>query len=134
MNKKKLYILIISAVIILLLFLVTKLFYQEGDGWVRDSDGLWIVHGDPQVIPDEVKNQYDAILCGLVLYSQEKAKNASLNSECLGICKNYAIDMVNVPRNADDDKEENQCEEFLNGNVEKLIEIDKDAEIVRIID
>ena len=42
------------------------------------------------------------------------------------------IDIVHVPRNAEDDLTENQCEDFRLGKVMHFIELDKTGSIVRI--
>ena len=134
MKKNSIYLIIAIIIVLGAMFFVKTLFYQGEDGWIRDTDGLWIEHGNPTFIPDEVRLQYDAILCGFTLYSQEKAKNKTFDSECLGRCGTYAVDVVNVPRTSLDDLPENQCEDFLAGTTDRVIEIDKDANIVRIID
>ncbi len=68
------------------------------------------------------------------MYQQEKNKGIEFNSQCLGTCKNYAVDIVHVPRIEEDNLVENQCEDFRNGNVKNFIELDENGNFVRISD
>lgn len=129
--KKWMIIIIIIAIIILIGILLLFLRGNEDD-WIKDSKGMWIKHGNPAKTPKNVIEQQDAISCGTELYNQVKANEIEFNSQCLGKCSDYSIDVVNVPRNADDDKEENQCSDFRNGVTNKFIELDKEGEIVRV--
>ncbi len=55
------------------------------------------------------------------------------NSQCLGTCGDYAVDIVHVPRTEGDNLIENQCEDYKTGKVNHFIELDKNGEIVRIV-
>jgi len=59
------------------------------------------------------------------------------SSQCLGIIYSgrvgYAVNIVHVPRNEEDNKPENQCEEYREGRVKHFIELNKDGEVVRIV-
>ena len=54
------------------------------------------------------------------------------NSECLGVCGNYAVDIVHVPRNADDDLKENQCSAYLDEQVKSFVELDSSGNVVLV--
>lgn len=73
-----------------------------------------------------------AMKCALVLYEQEIARGIELNSQCLGVCGGYAVDIVHVPRVNEDNILENQCSDYREGRVSKFIELDKNGDIVRI--
>jgi hypothetical protein len=55
----------------------------------------------------------------------------------LGVCdfgEGYAVDIVNVPRTSEDDLSENQCSAYASGTVKNFIELNKNGQIVRIVD
>jgi hypothetical protein len=113
-----------------LLFLIR--FITPEDDWILNDRGVWIKHGAPANTPSYVTEQQEAINCAGNLYQQRKTEGMQFNSQCLGKCGNYAVDIVNVPRNEEDNKGENQCVDYQLGIVGKFIELDKYGEIVRI--
>jgi hypothetical protein len=69
------------------------------------------------------------------LYKSEKAKNTDLSKgPCLGLANDdYVVDTVHVPRTADDDKVENQCESYTLKQANHFIELNlANGELVRI--
>ena len=104
---------------------------QGEDSWIKDSRGVYIKHGVPSVIPDYVLEQQNAISCAGGLYNQKKGE-MNFNSQCLGTCGDFAVDIIHVPRNSEDDKIENQCLYFRSGKVGHFIELDKNGKIVRV--
>jgi hypothetical protein len=135
--KKGLKIIIAIIVIILILIVVLRFnpFSPNGgeDNWIKDSRGIYVKHGNPAEIPDYVSEQQIAVICAKSLFNSFNATRIPINSQCLGRCQNYAVDIVHVPRNAEDDKIENQCEEYRRGIVQHFIELDKNEEIVRVV-
>jgi hypothetical protein len=129
-NKKLFFGIIIIAIFVLGIFFILKI---NEDNWIKNSKGIWTRHGNPAETPIEVKEQQKIIACATDIYSQFKTKGMVFSSQCLGACGNYSIDIVHVPRTAEDDKTENQCEEYLNGKTNHFIELDKEGNIVRII-
>jgi hypothetical protein len=128
---KKIYYILIFIVILAIGLLFVRFFIGGNeDDWIKDSRGLWIKHGNPSETPTYVFEQQEAINCAL-----EKFNNFSeeINSQCLGVCGDYAMDMVHVPRTEEDNLAENQCEDYANGIVNHFIELDKDGKIVRIL-
>jgi len=121
-------LIIIIIGFIVILFLVRS----PEDSWIKDERGVWVKHGVPAETPDYVKAQQDTIQCSLDLYQIKKSQGIIFSSQCLGTCQDYAIDIVNVPRNAEDDKPENQCSDFREGKVGHFIELDKNGEIIRV--
>ena len=75
----------------------------------------------------------EAVVCALQLYQQKKAERMNFSSQCLGTCYDYAVDIVHVPRNEEDNKIENQCLDYRKGRVKHFIELDKDGSIFRIV-
>jgi len=100
------------------------------DSWIKDEKGVYVKHGNPSEIPGYVAWQQAAISCAYDLFDNVTEEKSS---QCLGICANYAIDIVHVPRAAEDDLSQNQCADYGNGFVNHFIELDKNREIVRII-
>ena len=123
-----------GTVAILIIATVIFIIRSPEDDWIRDDQGMWIKHGEPIKIPDEVVIQKDAIDCTTRLYQKTKIEGMIFESQCLGVCDDYAIDIVSVPRSEKDDLIENQCEEYGNGLVANFIELNKEGNIVRIVD
>ena len=129
---KKLYWTLILIVILTVGF--TMIFRPGGeDSWIKDNRGIWIKHGVPYETPDYVIEQQQIINQALSLYEQRKSEGMEFSSQCLGVVGNYAVDIVHIPRNEDDNKIENQCEAYRNGEVTYFIELDKEGNIVRIV-
>jgi hypothetical protein len=131
--KKYKYVIIVLIVIIILGFILIFLRGNEDD-WIKNDKGVYIKHGNPGNTPEKVTKQQDAINCALALYSSKKESILEFNSECLGVCNEYSVDIVNVPRNTDDNLVENQCNEYKDGITKNFIELDKDGNIVRVKD
>jgi hypothetical protein len=134
---KRWHWLLIFVVLIVILFLTFRL--QE-DTWIIDSRGIWVEHGHPSYVPEEVKEQQILLNKTLELYAQKKIEfqqqNISFSSQCLGLVEQgnitYAIDIVHVPRNHDDTLPENQCSDYPSV-ASHFIEIDKDGNVIRIV-
>jgi hypothetical protein len=131
---KKIYlILIIIGILIVGWLFVRFILGGSEDSWIKDSRGVWVKHGNPASVPDNVKEQQTAVSCALGLYDEKKAQGIEFSSQCLGSCGNYAVDIVHVPRINEDNLVENQCDDYRQGKVSKFIELDKNKEIVRIV-
>ncbi len=132
MKIKKSYI---TIGIVLLLILIGWIFVRfvvggSEDNWIKDEKGIYVKHGNPQETPGYVLWQKAAIACAsdkFANFTEEK------NSQCLGICGNYAVDIVHVPRTEEDNLVENQCEDYGKGIVNHFIELDKNGGIVRVV-
>jgi len=132
MKIKKSYIII---GIVLLLILISWIFVRfvvggSEDNWIKDEKGIYVKHGNPKETPGYVIWQKAAIACA---FDNFKNFTGEINSQCLGICGNYAIDLVHVPRSEEDNLTENQCSDYGKGIVNHFIELDKNGEIVRIM-
>lgn len=121
--------LVIGLVLIVsLLFLIRS----PEDSWIKDSRGVYVKHGNPASTLNYVKEQQDAINCAGNLYQEKKNSGMQFNSQCLGICGNYAVDVVHVPRIEEDNLIENQCIDYVEGKAKHFIELDKEGEIVKV--
>jgi hypothetical protein len=131
MNKRIILIVTILALLILAgIFIILR---SPEDDWIKDSRGVWVEHGAPSSIPGYVTEQQNAIACAKDLYNTEKNKGVVFESQCLGSCYDFAVDIVHIPRTAEDNLDENQCGAFRNEIVSHFIELDKDGNIVRIV-
>ena len=126
-NKKSYLIAGIFLLIILVIFLSFKI---NEDNWIKDERGVWIKHGNPTKIPKEVKEQQQAINCAYNLFNNFSGE---INSQCLGICENYSVDVVHVPRTGEDSLVDNQCWDYIEVKTNNFIELDKERNIVRIV-
>jgi len=131
---KKISWILIIIVLAALIVVGLRVFWGGGeDNWIKDEKGIWIKHGSPSGTPDYVTEQQDAMGCAGGLYENAKNEGMEFNSQCLGTCGNYSVDIVNVPRTNDDNLPENQCTDFRDGKTMHFIELDKNSEIVRVI-
>ena len=130
MKIKKSY-LIAGIIILFLIGWVFVRFVLGGgeDDWIRDDRGVYVMHGNPSEIPNYVKEQQEAITCALNKFDNFAEE---ISSQCLGTCGDYAIDIVHVPREDEDNLVENQCEDYGSGKVQYFIELNGNGEIVRI--
>jgi len=130
---KNILIPIISAVILIVLavFLLRFLSGDE-DLWIKDSRGVYVTHGVPSSIPEEVRKQQEAIAFALNEYNSKKEEGMNFSSQCLGSTGDYAIDIAHVPRINEDNLAENQCRDFLEGKVRHFIELDRNGSIIKI--
>lgn len=130
MRKLYLVLMFIFALIFIWLFLRFIIGGNEDD-WIKNSEGVWVKHGNPAKVPDYVVEQQNAIKCAKDLYNQQN--KSILSSQCLGTCLTYSVDIVHVPRIEEDNLPENQCSDYRNGKTSKFIELDKEGEIQRIV-
>lgn len=131
-NKQKTW-LIAGIVIIFVIGIALSILRNPEDGWIKGSDGIWVMHGNASSMPDYVKEQYAALNCATDFYKLDRIRSFNFDSQCLGTCGDYAVDVVHVPRTSADDLKENQCNAYLNGSVKHFIEIDKDGKIFRVV-
>jgi hypothetical protein len=119
---------------VFLIFVVLFVVFRPGggDGWIKDERGVWIKQGNPSEVPEYVVEQREVIEGASQLYAEFKLEDLEIDSQCLGIVRGYAVDIVHVPRIEEDSLFENQCEDYLAGRVVHLIELDKGGEIVRM--
>lgn len=123
----------VILIIALLMFILFRIFNKE-DNWIKDSKGLWIKHGNPAFIPENVLKQQKAISCASELYAAKSMGGINFSSQCLGNCGDYFIDIVNVPRTKADDLRENQCIDFFDNPLKYFIELNSQGQIVKIVD
>jgi hypothetical protein len=122
-------ILIIGISICILIILAIFIYLRaEENYWIQDSKGVWIKHGSPLKTPEKVLTQQRIIICAKDLYSKFPKENIS--SQCLGSCDDYAVDLVNNPKIEEDSFEKNLCESIVRGQLTKIIEMDKEGNIL----
>jgi len=129
-SNKIILIIGISICILIILYIFIYLRAEE-NYWIQDSKGVWIKHGSPLKTPEEVLTQQRIIICAKDLYSKFPKENIS--SQCLGSCDNYAVDLVNNPKIEEDSFEKNLCESIVRGQLTRVIEMDKEGNIITII-
>jgi len=131
-KPKKIYLIIGIAVVILMVAWIFARFGLGGgeDSWIKDSNGVWVKHGNPAELPSYVLEQQDIINCAVGKFDNF---TGIINSQCLGTCGDYAVDIVHVPRTSEDNLNKNQCQEYANGTVNHFIELDGEGNIVRIV-
>ena len=146
MIEKKNSRIIWIAVIAVLIVIIGLVFYLKNsnplnvggslggeDGWIKNSVGIYVKHGNPSIMPPEVVEQKELLDCVNKTYYEWVKANLVFDSQCLGSCiKKYAVDVVHVPRTAVDDLRQNQCVDYLNGLYSNFVEIDKTGDVVRI--
>ena len=123
-------IVILVLIIFGIIFIISK--FHE-DSWIKDSKGVWIMHGNPKQTPPEAREQQVAISCASELYASKNLEGMNFSSQCLGSCGNYSIDIVHVPRISEDDLKENQCSDYLNKKTNHFMELNAVGNIVRIV-
>ena len=134
MKRKVLYISIIAAILILGLIIARFSVGGGEDNWVKDDKGIWVKHGNPSINPNYVNLQREGLVCAFTLYKIAKNDGIVFDSQCLGRCGDYAVDIVHNPRIAEDDLQENQCNDVIEKRIVNFIELDKDENIVRVVD
>ena len=120
---------LIAGIFLLIIFGIFLFFRMQEDSWIIDSRGVWVKHGNPSETPNYIFEQQQIISCASSLFNnftQEK------NSQCLGTCGDYAIDLVHVPRTNEDNLVSNQCPAFLDKEVNHFLELDGNGSIIRI--
>ena len=124
---------IVAISVILVVVVLLFLLRGDEDDWIRNSDtnGVWTKHGNPSTIPVYVVEQKDALNCATDLYNQARNNEMIFDSQCLGACGNYSVDIVHSPRNMDDDKTINQCPDYPK-KTRFFIELDSSGNIVRV--
>ena len=128
---KKIYLIfIVIAILIVGWIFVRFVIGGNEDDWIKDSRGVYVKHGNPAETPDYVLEQQEAINCALGKFSDFAGEK---NSQCLGTCWDYAVDIVHVPRTEEDNLIENQCVDYREGIASHFIELDKNKGIVRIV-
>lgn len=95
MGRKYLYL---AGIIILLVLGAVVLRGGLGensgeDDWIKDSKGVWVKHGNPVDTPSFVVEQQSMINCARSLYFREESRGVDFNSQCLGRCMDYSVEL-----------------------------------------
>ena len=99
-----------------------------------DGSQVQIPHAESSQQNLPVSDKDKALECAQNLYSEFLARGVSFNSQCLGKCGLYSVDIVHVPRTAEDNQEENTCSYFRTGETPYFIELDSSGNLVEVYD
>ena len=83
---------------------------------------------------DLVAERERAVAQAQALYAQQKADGVDFSKgPCLAeeLIAGWAADIVHVPRTAEDDLPENQCQSYRAGKSFRLVELDPDGNLIR---
>ncbi len=82
--------------------------------------------------PPNFKGNEDAFKNALNLYIQKKQEGVDMtNGPCLGkVAEDWVLDIAHKPREAVDNKPENQCPDYLSGKVKHFIEFDPSGKLI----
>ncbi|MCR4325144.1 MAG: hypothetical protein NUV69_05690 [Candidatus Curtissbacteria bacterium] len=82
----------------------------------------------------QIASQDEALKNALNLYAQKKEAGVDFsNGPCLGIiAEGWVLDIAHNPRQKLDDREENQCKDFLEGSATHFIELDPEGKLLKI--
>lgn len=88
---------------------------------------------DSQTPAPNFKGNEDAFKNALNLYIQKKQEGLDMkNGPCLGkIAEDWVLDIAHNPRQPVDDKAENQCAEYRQGQAHHFIELDPDGKLIQ---
>ncbi|MGV8152330.1 MAG: hypothetical protein ACP5OG_04560 [Candidatus Nanoarchaeia archaeon] len=122
-NKKsffeKIYFFIFVGIILFVLFSLVWTFYFKEDKAEEKAD---------------LENPI--YLEAKKLYDQKKSEGIDFKSQCLGAIEAnftmYVVDIVNVPRDYEDNRIENQCFDYRSGRIKNFIELDRQGNLVKI--
>jgi len=123
MKKSIIWVILILVFVVVILAVLRFSLNGGEDTWIKDSRGVYVKHGNPSSTPDYVTAQQQAVNCAFTLYGNASASGIDFNSQCLGTCESYAVDIVHTPRTTEDDVPENQCSDYLNGKLNHFIEL-----------
>ncbi|MEK7096340.1 MAG: hypothetical protein AAB881_00070 [Patescibacteria group bacterium] len=128
---KKVLIAVVSIVIVVLVVFMVR---EEKNTWVQNDNGVWVKQGNPEKTPEEVTTQQNLIDDAKNLFKEEKESGADVSSgPCIGkLNDDWVVDIVHNPREAIDNRPENQCLDYINGDVKHFIELDLDGEVQNI--
>jgi len=134
---KKIYLVLIVIVCLITVWGFLRFFIGGSeDSWIKNEKGEYVKHGVPSETPDYVKEQQEAVIQALELYQTKKQEGMEFESQCLGIVGEnlkYVVDIIHIPRTEEDNLPENQCEDYLNGEIKNFIELDKDGNIFMMV-
>ena len=134
MRTKNIYLtagIIAVLVLILIILQANKEVLVENKAEEKEENQTNVSDSVPAYIALQQRALYEAVQ----LYQRKKAEGMNFSSQCLGVVaeENYVVDIVHVPRIAEDNLPENQCLEFLRGQVKHFIELDKNGNIIRVV-
>lgn len=133
MKKRNLFWIIGIIVLVIMISLIFFRSFTGEDDWIKNSKGVWIKHGNPDSVPNGVNEQQVALNCSRQLYETALDSGVKFDSQCLGKCNDYSVDIVHVPRSPADNLIENQCFDYLKGVTHHFIELDISGNLFRVV-
>jgi hypothetical protein len=76
-----------------------------------------------------------AIRASKELFEQKKAQGMNMSQgPCLSneIIKGWVVDVAHSPRQAIDDKPENQCQAYREGKAKHFVELDENGNVIKV--
>ena len=122
---------IIAVAIIIFIFLSATylIFFQKMA--VAPTDTTQV--SQPIQSTPQANLQDDILKNALNLYIQKKSERIDLSyGPCLGmVSDDWVLDIAHNPRQAVDDRPENQCADFREGRAHHFIELDPDGKLIK---
>ena len=127
--NKKLPVILVVIIIAIFLTVAYLAFFQ------KRAIAPTNLTGSQQVTPvsQGLQIEDEILKNALNLYAQQKQAGIDLtNGPCLGKATNdWVVDIAHNPRQEIDDKPQNQCAEFREGQARHFIELDLDGNLIR---
>lgn len=89
----------------------------------------------PSPTPADFRDREEILKNALNLYAKKKQEGVDFaNGPCLGkIADDWVVDIAHNPRQAVDDKAENQCADFRAGSAHHFVELDENGNLIRAL-
>ena len=134
MKKSPIAIIIVLILIIISFFVLKQGEQLEGEVISEDREK----EEKQKTVTEEIsfQEQQAVVIQARELYSQKKQEGMKFSSQCLGVVGfnvKFVVDIIHVPRTKEDDKQKNQCEDYIEGRVNHFIELDQEGNIFRIV-
>ncbi len=131
MNKKLQALIVAALIIAALLILYLALGHKKVVApTVNNQQAQNIL---PTPTPPTFSGQDEILKNALNLYLEKKRKGVDMaNGPCLGkIADDWVLDIAHNPKQAVDNKPENQCADYKDGRAHHFIELDPDGKLIR---
>ena len=131
---KKVLLIILGVIVLGIVILFIVRFLTPEDNWIKDSRGVWVMHGNPKNTPAEVTEQQRLIHLGNQKFNEAQSSYGTMsNGPCLGeVAPDWVVDVVNSPRQSVDNLPQNQCPDYISGKDHHFIELDTKGNIVKV--
>ena len=134
MSKKKISLVAVAAILFLfLLFWFLVLFKSDVKAPTTKVPETSSTNSSSAAAAPNLSSPDEMLKNALNLYIKKKAEGVDMkNGPCLGsIGPDWVLDIAHNPRQATDDKVENQCADFRTGAAHHFIELDPDGRLIK---